>query len=181
MHKGLLVVVVLGVAGSGGCSAKKTVVRTTTTVAAASKPTTTVPAPQTPSTTAGRPPALAISVNANLSSNGQDPSVLLPSSCTLVSGTVTATGTFRGGPVPETYVRYGDVVELYAYTSPVAAEGGQTFQVANLVMEKPFVIAGSGPWTVSAPVVTDDVGAPTLCSVAVQSTHAFMGAGDVGG
>src|SRR5580704_5059198 len=147
MHKGLLAVVVLAVAASGGCSAKKTVVRTTTTVAAASKPTTTASAPPTPSTTAGRPAELPISVSAPLSSTGQDPSVMLPSSCTLVSGTVTATGTFRGGPVPETYVRYGDVVELYAYTSPVAADGGQTFQVANLVMEKPFVIGASGPWT----------------------------------
>ncbi len=183
MQRPVIVVgVVVAVAGLCGCSAKRAaVVATTATVTSSPVPTTTAPTPQTSSTTAGRPVELTIAVSTQLSSDGQDPSILLPSKCNLSSGSVTATGTYSGGFVPETYVRYGDVVELYAYTRPVTAEGGRAFQVANLVAEKPFTMGGDGPWTVSAPVITDDVGAPTQCLVAVQSTHAFMGAGNVGG
>lgn len=182
MHGRILVVgVVVSVVGLAGCSAKTAAVSTTTTVTSTTVPTTTTPTSETATTTAGRPLDLTIAVSTQLSSDGQDPSILLTSSCSFLNGSVTATGTFNGGFVPETYVRYGDVVELYAYTSAVSADSGQAFQIANLVLEKPFTMGNNGPWTVSAPVITDDVGAPTRCFVAVQSTHAFMGAGNVGG
>jgi len=93
---------------------------------------------------------------------------------------VTATGTFNGGFVPETYVRVGDVVELYAYDAPSMNNHGQESQVLDLGSEKPFIISGTGPWTVSAPVDPTRL-SPSECRVAVQSTHTFMGAGNAGG
>jgi hypothetical protein len=147
--------------GLAGCS-------TTTRTASNSVPGTTTASQQ-----------LTIGVSAQLSSADQDSSILLPSSCSLQNGTLTAEGTFNGGFAPEGYVRYGDVVELYAYTVPATA-GGQATQVAELEMEKPFSMAGSGPWKVTAPVDAQ-LGTPDQCLVAVQSTHAFMGAGNAGG
>lgn len=122
---------------------------------------------------------LPIAVSRQLSSVGPDPSILVPSSCTLHEGTLTARGTFKGRFVPEVYVRYGDVVELYAYTAPTPANGEQRLQVVELASERPFVMAGRGPWRVTGPVEAQ-VGLPRNCLVAVQSTHAFMPAGDAG-
>jgi hypothetical protein len=120
---------------------------------------------------------LPITVSAQLSSDQQGTSILAPASCVLQDGVATATGSFTGGFVPETYIRYGDVVELYVYT---AASQGQAIQLANLSAEKPYPIAGQGPWKVTVPVLTQ-FATPTNCLVAVQSTHAFMGAGNAGG
>ena len=172
---------VVAVAGLGGCSVKKSAVGApTTTVTSSPVPTTTTPTRQATSTTAISPEYLSISVSTQLSSSGQDPSILLPSSCSVLSNIVTATGTFNGGVVPETYVRAGDVVELYAYDAPSMENQGQRSQVLDLGLEKPFAIEGSGPWKASAPVDPAQL-TPSQCVVSVQSTHAFMGAGNAGG
>jgi hypothetical protein len=60
--------------------------------------------------------ALPISVSSQLTSDQQDSSVLVPSSCQLYGGVLTAQGTVAG-VLPEVYIRYGDVVELYAYNT----------------------------------------------------------------
>lgn len=119
---------------------------------------------------------LPIARSASLSSSGQDSSILIPAHCSVSAGTVTATGRYEGGFVPETYVRYGDVVELYAFT---AERHGARNQDLNLAGEHPSRMGTSKRWKVTATVDTA-VGAPTFCRVAVQSTHAFMGAGDAG-
>ena len=54
---------------------------------------------------------LPIAVNAPLSSLGQDPSILLPSSCRLHHGTFTALGLFKGG-----FVRVRARVPLHGLT-----------------------------------------------------------------
>jgi hypothetical protein len=90
-----------------------------------------------------------------------------------------ASGTFQGNFVPETYRRYGDVVELYAYNSIDNPPTGSDLQVLDLGSEKPSSMTGA-TWTASAPVDTS-VGQPLRCWVAVQSTHAFMAAGNAGG
>ena len=97
--------------GLAGCSAKKAAVDTTTTITS----TTVLP---TTTSTISQTAYLTIGVSTQLSSDGQDPSILLPSSCSLLNDTVTATGSFNGGFAPEAYQRYGDVVELYAYDAP---------------------------------------------------------------
>ena len=74
-------------------------------------------------------------------------------------------------------MRSGDVVELYAYLSSAS---GDT-QVLSLGQEHTYEM-GSSPanrWTVSAPVASG-YGTPYKCEVAVQSTHAFQGAGSAG-
>jgi hypothetical protein len=123
---------------------------------------------------------LSISVSTQLSSAGQDPSILLPSSCVVDNGKVAARGTFNGSFIPETYVRLGDEVELYAYDAPSMENHGQQGQVADLGLEKPFAMQGNGPWTVSVPLDPSKL-PPNQCLVAVQSTHAFMAAGNAGG
>jgi len=131
----------------------------------------------TPSPT-GTARKLPIAVSAALSSPQQATSILAPASCTEQGGVLTATGTFTGGFVPEVYIRWGDVVELYAYTA--GQQGFLGLQVANLAAEKPYPIGGLGPWRVTVPVAIT-VSSPISCLVAVQSTHAFMGAGNAGG
>jgi len=180
MHKRLLLVgVVVALIGLGGCSARARAVATTTTTVPA---TTTTTMPATSNSTAGSQ-QLTIAVSAQLSSDGQDPSILLPASCTLQGGTVTAMGTFNGGFVPETYVRFGDVVELYVFTGPSPGYP-QGNQVAALGVEHPFNMSQPGPWKVSVSVgdsTQPGPDAPQQCEVAVQATHAFMGAGNAGG
>lgn len=110
-------------------------------------------------------------MSAQLSSPQQSTSILAPASCVLQDGVLTATGSFTGEFVPEDYERYGDVVELYVYTA-------EAIQLADLSAEKPYPIGGKGPWHVTVPVETQ-FGTPTHCLVAVQSTHAFMGAPNV--
>jgi hypothetical protein len=50
--------------------------------------------------------------------DGPSSSILVPSSCTVTSTSATASGTYRGGLAPEIYHRYGDVVDLYVFSSP---------------------------------------------------------------
>jgi hypothetical protein len=124
--------------------------------------------------------ALPISVSSQLTSDQQDSSVLVPSSCQLHSGDVTAEGTVNG-VLPEVYNRYGDVVELYAYnTIDNPPNGVNDIQVLALESERPGSLTGGTTWTVSAPV-TNGFPPPLRCFVAIQSTHAFMGAGNAGG
>jgi hypothetical protein len=91
---------------------------------------------------------------------------------------VTARGTLKGGFAQEVYRRYGDVVELYAYNSADSPPTSQDLQVLDLEMEQPGAMTGL--WTASAPVDAQ-IGQPHRCFVAVQSTHAFMPAGNAGG
>ncbi|HLH99726.1 MAG TPA: hypothetical protein VKV06_03005 [Acidimicrobiales bacterium] len=119
---------------------------------------------------------LPIARSASLSSSGQDSSILKPARCSVSDGTVTATGSYTG-LVYESYVRYGDVVELYAFT---ATRHGARDQDLALAGEHPSRMGTSKQWKVTATVDTQ-VGAPVFCRVAVQSTHAFMAAGNAGG
>ncbi len=120
---------------------------------------------------------LPITSSNELSSDGQDASILLPTSCTLQDGVLSATGTFRL-QLSESYVRSGDVVELYAYTSPDSSNSA--LQVVNLMNEHPSIMDRNGTWQVSGPV-DSKIGPPAKCMVAIQSTHAFMTAGSAGG
>jgi hypothetical protein len=122
---------------------------------------------------------LPVAISAQLTSEQQDASILHPSSCIERNETITATGAFSGGFAPEAYRRYGDVVELYAYNSVDNPPTGTDLQVLDLGAEKPGSMS-TATWTALAPVDTT-VGQPVLCLVAVQSTHAFMGAGNAGG
>jgi hypothetical protein len=70
------------------------------------------------------------------------------------------------------------VVELYAYQSTDNPPTSQDLQVLDLGMERPGAM--TRVWTASAPVDAQ-VGQPHRCFVAVQSTHAFMAAGNAGG
>jgi len=92
----------------------------------------------------------------------------------------TASGTFNPDFFGESYVRAGDVVELYVYSSPGATDPNGT-QLADLGSEHPVPVGRTGPWQVSVPLDPELGLLPTECRVAVQSTHAFMGAGNAGG
>jgi hypothetical protein len=124
--------------------------------------------------------ALPISVSSQLTSDQQDSSVLVPSSCQLHGGVVTAQGTVTG-VLPEVYIRYGDVVELYAYnTTDNPPNAANDIQVLALESERPGSLTGGSTWTVSAPQA-NGFPQPLRCFVGIQSTHAFMGAGSAGG
>lgn len=169
--------VAAGCAACGSSSSTGTSAQTTSTVpasAVSSSPPGTVTAPAPDGTARNLP----IAVSAELSSPQQFPAILVPASCTEQGGVLTATGSFSGGFVPEVYIRWGDAVELYAYTG--SQPGSLGVQVADLSAEKPYPIAGQGPWRVTVPVAAG-FASPARCLVAVQSTHAFMGAGNAGG
>jgi hypothetical protein len=104
----------------------------------------------------------------------------VPKSCTIIGGVATATGTFDRDFYAESNVRVGDVVELYVYSGPGATDPSGT-QLADLANEKTVPVDGTGSWQVSVPMDAELVQTPAECRVAVQSTHAFMGAGDAGG
>ena len=97
--------------------------------------------------------SLPISVSSGLSSPQQDASVLVPSSCRLQSGVVTAVGTLTGlivpsgtghGVLPEVYRRFGDVVELYAFsTTDTNPDGVTDVQVLDLGSENPGSLTGT--------------------------------------
>lgn len=163
---------------------------TTTTAAVTSAtvpdttPTTTTPASTVP------PISLPISISSGLSSPQQDPSVLVPASCRLQGGIVTAQGTLTGlivpsgtgpGVLPEVYRRFGDVVELYAFsTTDSNPDGLNDVQVLDLGSESTGSLIAPPTWTASAPVA-EGFPPPRICFVAIQSTHTFMGGGNAGG
>jgi hypothetical protein len=99
-----------------------------------------------------------------------DVSILLPESCVLTNGIVTATGNFRDGQVPEIYQRSGAVVELYVYTRPSTENLGGN-NIASLLDEHPYPMIGSGPWIVTTPLYADWDPTGATCVVAVQPTH----------
>jgi hypothetical protein len=105
---------------------------------------------------------------------------LVPTSCTIAGGIATASGTFDRDFYAESNVRVGDVVELYVYSGagPTSPDGTQ---LADLGAEKTVPVDGVGSWQVTVPLDAELALAPAQCRVAVQSTHAFMGAGDAGG
>jgi hypothetical protein len=115
-----------------------------------------------------------------LSTSGEDPAVLVPTSCTVVAGVATATGTFNPDFFSESNVRVGDVVELYVYSGPGATTPNGT-QLADLGSEQPVPVGRTGPWQVTVPLDSELRLSAAQCLVAVQSTHAFMGAGNAGG
>jgi len=107
--------------------------------------------------------------------NGPSSSVLVPAECQVRGSTVSAHGTYRGGFAPEVYRRYGDVVDLYLFTSPTNGySGGHQEAVLSSEHSPPIYL---GTWTVVAPV-DSSLGHPARCVVAAQPTHDFEGAGN---
>ncbi len=121
---------------------------------------------------------LPIAVSNQLSSDNQDSSILHPISCNFQRWTIVAHGTFNRH-VSEGYIRYGDVVELYAYTSLMRSESIRGNQVINLIQEHTFFFGKGDSWQVEGSV-DKQIGVPVQCIVAIQSTHAFMPAGSAG-
>lgn len=166
--------------GSGapeGAGATATSTSTSTSATGAAAPTTSTTSPGTSSTPATGSRSLPVSVSQTLSSAGQAPSILLPASCTVDAGVATAKGKTTGVP-PEVYRRYGDVVELYVFSGTT----GAALQLATLPAESPGTLGGT--WTATVPIAPgfgNLLGPAAVCEVAVQSTHAFMGAGNAGG
>lgn len=124
---------------------------------------------------AGKSGQLPISVESNTQmkdngNNGPSSSILVPTSCRVDGNTVTATGRYRGGLVPQVYERYGDVVELYVYTATPLNGNPQGNEDANLDAERPPALKGTGSWTVSVSIDAS-LGRPASCQVAAQPTH----------
>jgi len=190
---GIVLIVALAAVGIGGYLLG-THHHTTTTVTskASSGPTASSsppPASLASTTTTTTSPTSSASTQLDISVQPVDPSnpsapnssqILLPSSCSVSNGVATATGTFNGAFVPESYIRIGAVVELYVYSSPTRS-ASQGTQLADLPNEHPFTMGGSGPWTVTAPLDTQLGMTPASCQVDVQPTHNFEGAGNAGG
>jgi hypothetical protein len=120
-------------------------------------------------------PSITIPVRTSLplSSANESPAVLLPTSCTITDGIATAAGTFNPLMYGEGYRRAGDVVELYVYSAPSV---GDPIQLGELSAEHPVAVTNTGPWVVAVPIDTSFGQRPGACLVAVQSTHAEMGA-----
>jgi hypothetical protein len=145
---------------------------------ALSTATTVTPTVATPgATTTAAPGAsttlpISVQTDSQMQSAGNDgpsSSILAPTSCNLVGPTLTAAGGYtNGGFAPNVYNRYGDVVELYAYTGP--SDRGQ---VAELNSERRPPIGGYGTWHVSASI-NASIGIPSTCVVAAQPTHAVQ-------
>lgn len=157
--------------------------------ASSSPPPTSLASTTTTTTSTTTSPTSSASTQLDISVQPVDPSnpsapnssqILLPSSCSVSNGVATATGTFNGAFVPESYIRIGAVVELYVYSSPTRS-ASQGTQLADLPNEHPFTMGGSGPWTVTAPLDTQLGMIPAGCQVDVQPTHNFEGAGNAGG
>src|SRR5262245_7754312 len=126
--------ILIGVSAAACSSAAKPAASATTNPGATSTTVTATPSSITrttvgTTTVAVAGEALPISVSSQLTSDQQDSSVLVPSSCQLYGGVLTAQGTVTG-VLPEVYRRYGDVVELYAYnTTDNPLNGANDIQV----------------------------------------------------
>ncbi|HZU79605.1 MAG TPA: hypothetical protein VE991_06785 [Acidimicrobiales bacterium] len=157
---------------------------TTTTTSLAVEPTTTT---STTAAATGTPDAgTSLPIGVQAVDDGVSPpaSILAPVSCRLSGSLVTAQGSYTGA-VSEGYLRVGDVVELYVYSSPVAGLP-QGVQLGALSSERPAQV-GLGPtgasttgpgavsWTTTVPIETA-AGTPARCAVTVQATHQFEGA-----
>jgi len=153
---------------------------TTASAGAIATPSASAAVSSTAAASVGPSITIPVQTSVSLSSAGENPAVLVPTSCTITGGVATATGTFDRDFYAESNVRVGDVVELYAYSGPGATTPTGT-QLADLGSEKTVPVSGTGSWQVSVPMDPELGQAPAQCRVAVQSTHAFMGAGDAGG
>jgi hypothetical protein len=104
---------------------------------------------------------------------GPASSIMVPSSCTVTAASATATGTYQGGFVPAIYSRYGDVIDLYVFTWPLAGypEG---IQLADepFTRHAPFVYSEGRRWTVTVPLDKQLLSSsqPARCMVAAQPT-----------
>jgi hypothetical protein len=136
-----------------------------------------VPAP-TPQPSGPPPTPLPVSASQSLSSPGQIASILQPTSCTATGDSITARGSLAHGTVPKTGLAWGDVVELYVYSSSTPTT---SVQLATLSTETTGTL--SPTWTASATVTgtfASQLGASATCVVALQSTHALMAPGNAG-
>jgi len=102
--------------------------------------------------------------------NGPSSSILMPTSCERNGTTVTAQGTYQDGFAPYVYGRYGDTVELYVFTAPVADYPPPGIVLGLSSVANSPAIGGSGNWEVTATVDTS-LGVPASCVVAAQPTH----------
>lgn len=105
---------------------------------------------------------------------GPSSSILAPTSCSLRGENLTAQGRYVGGFAPQVYPRYGDVIDLYAYTAPQAGYP-DGIQLATPSTSQSPRIGGRGAWSVTVPV-DRSLGTPARCVVAAQPTHDFQGA-----
>jgi hypothetical protein len=81
--------------------------------------------------------------------------------------------------VPAVYQRYGDVIDLYVFTRPVAGyPDGIQLADEPFTRHSPFVYSGSRRWTVTVPLDEQSFsfGQPARCMVAAQPTMDFQGA-----
>ena len=110
---------------------------------------------------------------------GPASSIMVPASCTVTATGATATGTYRGGFVPAVYQRYGDVIDLYVFTRPMAGlPDGIQLADEPFTRQAPFIYGGSRRWTVTVPLdrQLSSFGQPARCMVAAQPTMDFQGA-----
>ena len=105
---------------------------------------------------------------------GPSSSILLPTSCALRGENLTAEGSYVGGLAPQVYPRYGDVIDLYAYTAPQPGYP-DGIQLATPSTPQSPRIGGTGSWSVTVPV-DRSLGTPARCVLAAQPTHDFLGA-----
>jgi hypothetical protein len=130
----------------------------------------------------GRSVPLSVQSDAAMRAAGNEgpaSSVMIPSSCTVTATSATATGTYQGGFVPAVYQRYGDVIDLYVFTRPMAGEP-DGIQLADepFTRQAPFVYGGGRRWTVTVPLDKQllSFGRPARCMAAAQPTMDFQGA-----
>jgi len=110
--------------------------------------------------------------------HGPSSSILVPVSCTVTAAKATARGSYQGGFAPAVYGRFGDVIDLYVYSRPVAGNpAGIQLADEPFTRNAPF-IGGNGPWTVTVPLNKSllSFGVPSRCMVAAQPTMDFQGA-----
>jgi len=136
------------------------------------------------SATAGLGHSVPVSVQSGAAmraagNEGPSSSIMVPSSCTVTATSATATGTYQGGFVPAVYQRYGDVIDLYVFTRPLAGYP-DGIQLANLPFtpRAPFIYGLSHRWSVTVPLERQlfAFGQPARCMVAAQPTMDFQGA-----
>jgi hypothetical protein len=108
---------------------------------------------------------------------GPASSIMVPTSCRVTAMSATASGTYQGGFAPAVYQRYGDVIDLYVFSRPVAGNpDGIQLAAAPFTRKAPFVYGGGDRWTVTVPLDKQlfSSGQPARCMVAAQPTMDFQ-------